>query len=132
MQTPESKLTPANNLYSGVQLCVTLKAKQKCFRILKYREGTFAEIFHEHVPKHRISNDNAIACMKTLIARHRSLGDFDVLRGYLNKRGKKPSAMEFGQVHVEYPEPGVLRKYLSHFNTTIFVDEVISPDKFRR
>ena len=132
MQTPESKLVLENKLYSGVQLCATLKAKQKCFRILKYREGTYVEIFHEHVPKHRISNDNAIAWMKTLIVKHRSLGDSDILRGYLNRRGKKPSAMEFGRIYVEFPEPGVLRKYLSHANTCIFVDEVINPDKFRR
>jgi hypothetical protein len=70
--------------------------------------------------------------MKALMARHRSLSDIDMLRGYLNKRGKEPSAMSVGSVHIEYPEPGVLRKYFSHRDIEILLDEVINADNFRR
>ena len=119
-------------LYSGVELCHTLDTGIKCFRIRKYKQGTYDVIFHQHVPKHRISRDNAIGLMKTLMARHRSLSDIDVLRGYLNKRGKEPSAMSIGSVHIEYPEPGVLRKYVSHRDTEILLDEVINADEFRK
>jgi hypothetical protein len=88
MKTQELNLVLKNKLYSGVHLCTTLKAKEKCFHILKYKEGTYVEIFHEHIPRHRISKDNAIAWMITLIVKHRSLGGLDALRGYMNKRGK--------------------------------------------
>ena len=119
-------------LYSGVELCPTIEEKIKCFRIRKYKQGRYDVIFHQHVPKHRVSNENAIGLMKTLMARHRSLSDIDVLRGYLNERGKEPSAMSIGSVHIEYPEPGVFRKYVSHRDIEILLDEVISADKFRK
>ncbi len=121
----------SSEIYSGVQLCETLEAGVKCFRILEYKQGKFGFIFHEHVPRHRISSDNAIALMKTLMSRHRSLNDTDMLRGYLNGRGKMPSATRIGSVHIEYPEPGVVRKYLSHGNINILLDEVINADRFR-
>lgn len=119
-------------LYSGVELCRTLEAGVRCFRIRKYSQGAYDVIFHQHVPKHRISNGNAIGLMKTLMARHRSLSDIDVLRGYLNKRGKEPGAILIGSVHTEFPEPGVLRKYVSHRDISILLDEVISEDRFRK
>ncbi len=69
--------------------------------------------------------------MKTLLARHSPLGDPEILRTYLNTRGKNPSTIPFGQGVIEYPEPGVLRRYLSNGNTIGWYDEVISLTQFR-
>ncbi len=120
-----------SNLYTGYKICKGLKANEKCFRLHEYNEGEFHELFHEHIPKHRISADNAGEFMKTLVVRHSSLGDPEILRTYLKKRGKNPAAIEFGQVVIEYPEPGVLRKYFSCGNTSAWFDEVISTAQFR-
>ena len=120
-----------SNLCTGYKICKDLQAKEKCFRLFKYNEGDFDELFHEHVPKHRISLDNASAFMSTLIVHHSSLSDTEVLRTYLNNRGKKPSAIKLGQSQIEYPEPGVLRKYFSHGSFTAWYDEVIDPSQFR-
>ncbi|WP_289283488.1 MULTISPECIES: hypothetical protein [unclassified Methylophaga] len=120
-----------SDLYTGYKICDDLNAKEKCFRLHEYDEGNFNELFHQHVPKHRISADNAGEFMKALVVRHSPLGDPEILRTYINKRGKNPSAIELGQVVVEYPEPGVLRKYFSCGNIAAWFDEVISPAQFR-
>ena len=69
--------------------------------------------------------------MKALVVRHSALGNTEILRCYLNQRGKNPSAIILGQVVVEYPEPGVIRKYYSCGNTSAWYDEVFIPAKFR-
>lgn len=121
----------SENMYTNYKVCSTLKANEKCFRLHKYDEGNFNEIFHEHVPNHRISGDNAIEFMKALIIKHSAFDDSQILRTYLNKRDKKPSAIKLGQVIIEYPEPGVLRIYYSSGNISAWHDEVISKLVFR-
>ena len=69
--------------------------------------------------------------MKALVVRHSKLGNSEILRCYLNARGENPSAIILGQVVIEYPEPGVLRKYYSCGNISAWYDEVITPAKFR-
>lgn len=124
-------MSPENKMYSGCRICSALIANEKCFCLYEYKEGNYNEIFHQHVPKHRISGDGAVEFMKALVVRHSALGDPEILRCYLNQRGKSPSAILLGQVVVEYPESGVLRKYYSCGNTSAWYDEVIIPTKFR-
>jgi hypothetical protein len=118
-------------MFSGYRICSSLKANEKCFCLDEYKEGNYSEIFHQHVPKHRISGESASEFMKALVVRHSALGNYEILRCYLNKRGKSPSAILLGQVVIEYPEPGVLRKYYSCGNISAWYDEVIVPTKFR-
>ena len=120
-----------SDLNTGYKVCKDLKVNEKCFRLHEYNEGDFNELFHEHVPKHRISSDNASAFMKALVVRHSPLGDPEILRTYLNNRGKNPGAIQLGQVVIEYPEPGVIRRYFSCGNTSAWYDEVIIPAQFR-
>ncbi len=120
------------DLYSGFKICNNLKANEKCFRLQIYDQGETNEVFHEHIPKHRISNDNAVSFMKTLIVKYSSLRDSEILRAYINNRGKEPSSINLCQAHIEYPEPGVFRKYFSGGGITAWVDEVIVPNEFRR
>jgi hypothetical protein len=119
------------SIYSGSDLCNELRVGEVCFRSKEYTEGEVRELFHEHLPKYRISEDNAMSAARALLAKYRSLSDTDILRSHLNKRGQNPHAVTLGTVHVDYPEPGVLRKCLSYRDKWIIFDQVISPDKFR-
>lgn len=118
-------------MYSGFQLCNDMEPKQKCFRLRRYNQGVFDDIFHEHVPKHRISLDSAIELMKVLVLRHSEVAAPYILRCYLNSRGREPQALDPFRCDVEYPEPGVIRRYCSSNNVQAWMDEVIDPGKFR-
>ena len=118
-------------MYSGFQLCARLEPGEKCFRLRKYEQGEFIELFHEHVPAHRISQDNAMAALKSLVLRYQEAEAGRILRHYLNGRGSSPKAEDhYCLFHVEYPEPGVIRKYCG-INIEAWMDEVIDPGKFR-
>jgi hypothetical protein len=119
-------------MYSGFQVCVQLGPKEKCFRLRKYKEGTYVDIFHEHIPRHRISADNTHEFMKILLACNMRLDNSTLLHAYLNDRGKKPRSFELCQIVVEYPEPGVFRKYYSNRDYSAWFDEVIDENKFRK
>lgn len=119
------------SIYSGVQVCSKLKENEKCFRLQEYRNGKFVEVFHEHVPKHRISLDNASAFLRTLLYKRSPFGDSEIFRCFLNNRGKQPSAIEFMHGTIEYPEPGVMRRYSCTNGLNGWFDEVISTNDFR-
>ncbi len=118
--------------YSGFKICTTLKSNQKCFRVRLYNEGKFCDRFHEHIPKHRISEDNARNFLKAIIAKYLEWNDSYVLGAYLNKRGKKPAANRSIQIAFESIEPGVLRRYCSSGDVIAWMDEVLLPDEFRK
>ncbi|MDA3897157.1 MAG: hypothetical protein PF482_13535 [Desulfobacteraceae bacterium] len=120
-----------SDLYTDYKICDALKTNEKCFRLHEYNKGNFNELFHEHVPKYRISTNNANEFMKTLVVHHSSYGDPEILSTYLNNRGKNPSFLQLGLWITEYPEPGVLRRFFSSGNLTAWYDEVITPSQFR-
>lgn len=119
------------SMFPGFQICTDLKPKEKCFRLREYDEGKFNDIFHEHIPKHRISEDNASLFIKAIVMKHSPFGDSEILRTYINSRGKEPSSIKLGQGHVDYPEPGVLRRYFDAGNMHAWYDEVIDKSCFR-
>lgn len=71
-------------IYSGFEICNDLQPNQKCFRVRLYKEGRFRDKFHEHIPKHRISQQNAIDCLKTLVIRCLDWRYSYILGTYLN------------------------------------------------
>lgn len=121
--------------YSGFQICAALRPKMKCIRLRKYNHDLhdpYTEIFHEHFPGYRISVDASIEMMKALVLRYEERGASYILRCYLNKRGQEPeSCAERFQITVEYPEPGVIRKYCGT-DIQAWLDTVIVPEKFRQ
>ena len=131
MKSDDSQASQETRLYSGFQICDALKPKQKCFRLRRYNQGKFDDLFHEHIPKHRISEDNAINFMMILVARHSEWNDLYTLQSCLNKRGKEPTAERPFQMPIEYPEPGVIRRYCSSGDFVAWMDEVIQPENFR-
>jgi hypothetical protein len=117
--------------YSRFQLCNDMEPKEKCFRLRRYNQGVFEDVFHEHVLKHRISLDRGIEMMKALVLRHGEFAALYILRCYLNSRGRDPEAYHF-QINIKYPEPGVIRRYCGSYNVQAWMDEVIVPGKFRQ
>jgi len=120
------------NMYSGFKLCPDLKIKQKCFRVRRYREGGFEETFHEHVPSHRISLESELEVLRGLVDQCAGWPPTYILRSRLNKRRGGPSQYPGFTSHVEYPEPGVIRRYFSSSHATAWADEVVVPASFRR
>lgn len=119
-------------VHSGWRTCSELTKGQRCFRLFEYVDHEPVERFHEHVPQNRIKLEDAGIFLKTLLLRHSPLGDREVLRTFLNFRGKEPSVIEFCSSQQEYPEAGVRRIYLSSRDLVAWSDEVVAPDEFRK
>jgi hypothetical protein len=119
---------------SDSKRCPQLKPNELCIVLEQYHEGKFARQFHEHVPRSRLSAENKINVIKSLVVRFygfEGMGPESIVRAYLNNRGKTPSASAVLRIHTSYPEPGVLRHYCGG-DTAAWVDEVVLPSSFRR
>jgi len=119
-------------MYSAFKLCADLKVSEKCFRVQRYHDGKFEETFHEHVPSHRLSLESELETLRGLVDQCAGWPPIYILRSRLNKRRGGPSQYPGFTGHVEYPEPGVLRRYFSSGPATAWTDEVIAPASFRR
>ena len=91
-------------MYSRFKVCEQIGPNEKCFRLRKYKEGAYVDIFHEHIPWHRISADNAHEFMKTLLACNMQLDNSSFLHSYLNERGNKPKS--FVLCRIAHPTSG--------------------------
>ena len=121
-------------MYSGFEICAALVPEMKCIRLRKYNHGQgdpYTEVFHEHVPRHRISEDASIELMKALVLRYEGFEAPYILRCYLNEGRGEPESCDPFRVTAEYPEPGVIRKYCGT-NVQAWLDTVITPDDFRQ
>jgi hypothetical protein len=116
-------------MYDNFELCDRLNPKEICPIVEQYREGVFERKFHEHVPRHRLSEDALRYLLIALVLKFENNEPWTVVRTYLNGRGKDPSAHRLAW-HVTYPEAGVIRKYCGT-NTHAWADQIISADKFR-
>jgi hypothetical protein len=126
---------PSPPIYTGFQPCPTLLPKMKCIRLRRYNHGQgdpFTELFHEHFPGYRMSEDASTEMMKALVLRYEEVEAPHILRCYLNKRGHDPkSSSDLFTITVEYPEPGVMRKYCGT-DIQAWIDTVIDPKGFRQ
>jgi len=120
-----------SSIHTGWEICKTLCPKQKCFRVRIYNSGSYKDVLHEHIPKHRLNLDNSISLLKNLLIKHSEWNDSMIINSYLNNRKGNPKVNQIIQTPVEYPEPGVLRRFCSCGNVTVWMDEVFSPEKFR-
>ncbi|MES2127507.1 MAG: hypothetical protein V4463_09570 [Pseudomonadota bacterium] len=118
-------------MHTHYQICERLAPKEKCFRVQIYEGGKFEEVFHEHIPSIRISAENEHRALQALALHYSKLPATMVLHSFLNKKGKQPAAAQTFQMPVEYPEPGVLRRYCSTGTANAWADDVILPAKFR-
>jgi hypothetical protein len=117
--------------YTRFKLCPDLKIKEKCFRVQRYKEGAYEETFHEHVPSHRLSLESELEILRGLVDQCAGSPPTFILHSRLNKRGGKPPQYPKFIAHVEYPEPGVIRRYFGLSRATAWSDEVVGPALFR-
>ncbi len=116
-------------MYENHKLCDSLKPSEICLVVEQYTEGIYIRKFHEHVPKHRLSNSARTNLLRTLVLHFSGASAEAIVSSSLNKRGRSPPAMTF-QWATSYPEPGVLRFYWGT-DTIAWSDQVIVPEKFR-
>lgn len=119
--------------FSGFQCCNDLTSKNCCIRLQKYNPGSgraFTEIFHDHIPKHRLSQRSAEALLKTLVLVYKGTDAHGILRSYVNEKGKEPAFDPPLKITFEYPEPGVLRRICGG-DALAWIDLVVNPNVFR-
>ncbi len=117
-------------MYENHKLCDSLKPSEICLVVEQYTEGIYIRKFHEHVPKHRLSNSARTNLLRTLVLHFSGASAEAIVSSSLNKRGRSPPAMPLLWA-TSYPEPGVLRSYRGT-DTVAWSDQVITPEKFRR
>ena len=118
-------------MYERYKICPELSSKEKCFRAQRYEDGNLIEVFHEHIPSHRISLDSEIEALRALVGQFAGWNGLFNLHSRLNNRRGDPSRYPDFMSHVSYPEEGVLRRYFSSGNVTAWSDTVITPGDFR-
>jgi hypothetical protein len=119
------------DIYTGDQLCADLRPLQRCFRCARYKEGHITEVFHEHVPSHRLSQASALEVLRTLSSHSAGWPPVYILHSALNKRSGEPVRSPGFITDVSYPEPGVVRYTVSAGDGWAWVDRVVLPDSFR-
>src|ERR1700722_424580 len=117
-------------MYDGYKLCPKLKAKGICIVVEEYHEGQFYRRFHQHIPQHRISEENLSFMLQSLVLKFQNNEPLTIVRSFLNKRGKDPSPYTL-MWHVTRPERGVLRKNCGS-DVCAWADQVIVPSHFRK
>lgn len=119
-------------MYERYKICPKLGPKEKCFRVQQFRNGEVIELFHQHVPAHRISLNAEINALEALLGHFAGWNGIYILHSRLNNRGSEPAQFPRVIAHVAYPEEGVIRRYFSSGDTTAWSDNVISRGEFRR
>ncbi len=118
-------------MHTSYRVCSRLKSSERCFRLFEYNDGEFVELFHEHVPNHRISSDEAFQFTRALLIKYSALGDREILRTFVNNRSGNPEKIQLIVGHTEFPEAGVFRRYFNSSPYMAWIDEVTDKSRFR-
>ena len=125
-------MSPPNDIYSRHQLCPDLRPRERCFRVQCYNEGKFEQVFHEHVPLHRISQASTVEVLCSLVGHYAAWSGSFILNSRLNNRPGGASRYPGFVHHVSYPEKGVIRHYVSSGAASAWSDAVLSLEDFRQ
>jgi len=118
-------------MFARWHICSVLQPGEKCFRVQRFLQGRTDEVFHEHVPAHRISVDAEIETLKSFVEHFAGWPARFLLHSRLNNRPGGPSRYPGYRAHFEYPEEGVVRRYIGSGDTAAWCDYVILPASFR-
>lgn len=124
--------TSRQGIYTRYRLCPDLSPKQKCIRVQRYKEGRSEEVFHEHIPSHRLSQASEVEALRALASHYAAWPAIFILHSYLNGRKAGPQRYPGFTNHVEYPEEGVIRRYFGAHGVTAWSDTVVTASDFRR
>jgi len=117
-------------MYENYKRCEGLKPKEVCIVVERYKEGVFERQYHEHIPKHRLSEAALQNLLMALVLKFENSAPETIVRSFLNERGTEPSAHKLVW-HVTYPEPGVQRRYCGG-NARSWADQVVVADMLRK
>ena len=87
---------------SGERPCEALTSKEICICARINRDGEHVGVLHEHIPQHRISDEDAKSFLKMLILKHYAGDDSWALTQYMNSRKGTPVVfreIEFNEDH---------------------------------
>jgi len=112
------------------KVCATLVPAEICIVVEQFQRGISNQIFHQHVPRHRISKLQLTNLLRVLVVQFSKLNSETVVLSFLNKRGSKPPRGTCLDFHVEYNEPGVKRSYCGG-DIMAWSDEVVFAADFR-
>lgn len=123
-----------NDIYENYKVCPELKPGQICVVVEKYEPNPksvdlFVRKFHYHIPAHRISVDDQISLLRSLICHFEQCGPEKIVGYHLNNRKGGESKIPL-KSYVSYPEKGVIRRYFGA-NTKAWTDSVIRESDFR-
>ena len=71
--------------YEQYKLCDDLKPKEYCVVVEQYKCGSFERKFHEHVPKHRLSEEALSYLLPALVMKFEEVMPAAILRGYAQR-----------------------------------------------
>lgn len=117
--------------YENHELCRKLEYGTLCFWAMRYSQGKFEEVTHEHGPAHRISTDYATGVLRSLVARFSEWPGQYIVWSHLNERGGGPECYPGFRCNTTYPEPGAMRQYVTSPTVTAWYDSVVSKPRFR-
>ena len=124
------RLSNEKNLFDNYKICPTLDAKHTCIVVEQYSQGIMIEIYHDHVPYRRLSDDACRNLLKMLMINFSKIDPNSFLSYYVNSRGKNPLAANMNWVS-SYPEAGVIRTTCGA-NTRAWSDQVVNKSNFRQ
>jgi hypothetical protein len=115
-----------------MDICKTQSENEECIRVVKYEDGKWSDLFHAHIPRRRLNNDDKHSLLRALVIRHYPMNPDQIVRSYFNKacRNKPPRSTAL-DIHTETVlEAGILRRYCGQ-NVIALLDEVVGVDKFK-
>ncbi len=97
-----------------------------------YVKGRFEQRFHEHVTALDLAEKRVAELLRSLVFRYEEAAGERIVSAYLTHRGRAAKLAHPYQIHVTYPEPGVIRRYCGGGDALAWVDWVVDPMSFRR
>ena len=122
-----------SDMNSGVRLCPSLTPKDKCIWVQEYSAGQFIELYHEHVPAHKIAGSRHWALLRALVLRYEEATGGQIVDAYLTRRGRAAKQYHPHDIVVEGPESGVNRWWCSGHGGRVSacIDTVVWQEAFR-
>lgn len=92
-----------------VDLCIALTPAVRCVRATLQQELKFAELLHEHFPRHRINAATVGNFLRALMCQFLGVSAQGIARSYLNNRKGEPRRSSPRQTYTYCLESGILR-----------------------
>ena len=101
-------------------VCTDLEHGHYCFRCTELGNANF--LLHEHISSQRISKDDAIATLRSLLALASGWSAPNILHSNLNKRRGDPPAVPTIGSRIDHSVPGVVRYFVHSANASAGFD----------